>query len=64
MEYKNVDTEIDDYNLMIHGRNCFDQLVKNGKRTNVKILKIKHGKGDDYTTGCQLDYLYFKEIVR
>ena len=49
---------------MIHGRNCFDQLVKNKKRTNIKILKIKNGKGDNYATGCQLDYLYFKEIIR
>ena len=59
-----MDAEIDDYNLMIHGRNRFDQLVKNSKRTNVNILKIKNGKGDDYTTGCQLDCLYFKEIVK
>ena len=63
-EYKKLDAEIDDYNLMIHGRNCFDQLVKNKKRTNIKILKIKNGKGDNYATGCQLDYLYFKEIIR
>ena len=59
-EYKNLDAEIDDYNLMIHGRNCFDQLVKNDKRTNIKILKITNGKGDDYTTGGQLDCLYYK----
>ena len=25
------------------------------------ILKIATGKGDDYTTGCLLDYPYFKE---
>ena len=51
-EYKKLDVEIDDYSLMIHGRNCFDQLVKNYKRTNIKILKIENGKGDNYTTGC------------
>ena len=29
---------------------------------HVKIfLKIPTGKGDDYTTGCLLDYPYFKE---
>ena len=59
-EYKSLDAEIDDYNLMINGRSCFDQLVKNDKRTNVKILKIKNGKGDDYTNGCQLGCLYYK----
>ena len=26
-----------------------------------KIRKIATGKGDDYTSGCLLDYLYFKE---
>ena len=25
------------------------------------ILKIATGQGDDYTTGCLLDYSYFKE---
>ena len=25
------------------------------------IRKIASGKGDDYTTGCLLDYPYFKE---
>ena len=25
------------------------------------ILKIVTSKGDDYTTGCLLDYPYFKE---
>ena len=25
------------------------------------ITKIATGKGDDYTTGCLLDYFYFKE---
>ena len=25
------------------------------------MLKIATGEGDDYTTGCLLDYLYFKE---
>ena len=26
-----------------------------------KIRKITIGKGDDYTTGCLLDYQYFKD---
>ena len=26
-----------------------------------KIRKIATGKGDDYTTGCLLDYQYFKD---
>ena len=30
-------------------------------KTYEKILKIATGNGDDYTTGCLLDYPYFKE---
>ena len=30
-------------------------------KTNENIRKITTGKGDDYTTGCLLDFSYFKE---
>ena len=30
-------------------------------KTYEKILKIATGKGDDYATGCLLDYSYVKE---
>ena len=30
-------------------------------KTYENIRKIVTGKGDDFTTGCLLDYLYFKE---
>ena len=53
--------EIKDYNVMIDGKNIFDQLVKNNIRTYDNIRKISTGQRDDYTTGCLLDYNYFKE---
>ena len=53
--------EIKDYNVMIDGRNFFDQLVNDVNKTYKNIKKITTGKGDDYTTGCLLDYSYFKE---
>ena len=37
--------DITNYNILIDGR----------------IRKIATGKGDDYTTGCLLDYQYFKD---
>ena len=46
---------------MINGENFFDQPIKNNKVTYVKIRKIATGQGDDYTTGCLLDYPYFKD---
>ena len=30
-------------------------------KTYENIIKTATGKGDDYTTGCVLDYPYFKE---
>ena len=53
--------EIKDYNVMIDGRNFFDQPKNSMNKTYENIRKITTGKGDDYTTGCLLDYSYFKE---
>ena len=52
--------EIKDYNIMIDGKNFFDKPVKNDRVTNENIRKIATGQGDDYTTGCLLEYIYFK----
>ena len=55
-KYYLLAAEIKDYNIIIDGRNFFDQPIKNDN-----IIKIATGQGDDYTTGCLLDYNYFKE---
>ena len=49
---------------MIDGKNFFDQPVKNDKVTYENIRKIATGQGDDYTTGCLLDYSYFKDYYK
>ena len=49
---------------MIDGKNIFDQPVKNDKITYEKIRKVATGQGDDYTTGCLLDYIYFKNYYK
>ena len=46
---------------MIYGRNFFDQPINSMNKAYENIRKIATGKGDDYTTGCLLDYSYFKE---
>ena len=46
---------------MIDGKNVFDQSIKVYLRTNDNIRITATGEGDDYTTGCSLDYPYFKE---
>ena len=49
---------------MIDGKNFFDQPIKNDKVTYENIRKITIGQGDDYTTGCLLDYTYFKKYYK
>ena len=46
---------------MIDGRKFFDQPINSMNSTYENIRKIATGKSDDYTTGCLLDYPYFKE---
>ena len=53
--------EIIDYNVIIDGRNFFGQPINSMNKTYENNKKIATGKGDDYTTGCLLDYPYFKE---
>ena len=56
--------EIKDYNVMIDGRNFFDQSIKDDLEIYDNIRKIATGQGDDYTTGYLLDYLYFKKYSK
>ena len=46
---------------MIDGKNFFDQPINSMTKTYENIRKIATGQGDDYTTGCLLDYSYFKD---
>ena len=46
---------------MIDGKNFFDQPINSMTKTYENIRKIATGQGDDYTTGCLLDYPYFKD---
>ena len=46
---------------MIDGRNLFDQPINTMNKTYENIRRIATGQGDDYTTGCLLNYSYFKE---
>ena len=46
---------------MINGENVFAQPIKDNKVTYENIRKVATCKGDDYTTGCLLDYTYFRD---
>ena len=46
---------------MIDGKFLFDQAINSDNKTYENVRKIATGKGDDYTTGCLLDYSCFKD---
>ena len=68
MSFKDDDgrgsVEIKDSNVMNDGRNFFDQPIKNDSKPYDNIRKIATGQGEDYTTGCLLDYPYFKKYYK
>ena len=49
---------------MIDGQNVFDQPVRNDIITYISIRKIATAQGDYYTTGCLVDYNYFKNYYK
>ena len=49
---------------MINGEKFFDQPIKSNKITYDNIRKIATDQRDDYTTGCLLDYPYFKDTYK
>ena len=53
--------DITNYNVLIDGRNFYDQPINDKIKKYDEIRKTATGKGDDYTTGCLLDYRYFKD---
>ena len=53
--------EIKNYNALTDGRNFYDQLINDLIKQYYEIRKVSTEYGDDYTTGCLLDYAYFKD---
>ena len=52
---------ITNYNVLIDGRNFYDQPINDLVKQYDEIRKTATGQGDDYTTGCSLDYQHFKD---
>ena len=49
---------INDFNILIDGKNFFDLSVKNEEETYEKITEMSNN--NDFTTGNLLDFTYFK----
>ena len=56
--------KIENYNIEIDGRNFYDEPINDSIKQYDEIRKISTGHGDDYTTGCLLDFAYFKNSYR
>ena len=47
------------YNVIIDGRNFYDNLIESDIEKYRELKNVMIGKGEDYTTGSSLDYNYF-----
>ena len=56
--------KIKNYNIESDGKNFYDQSINNLIKQYDEIRKISTGQGDDYTTGCLLDFAYFEKNYR
>ena len=55
---------MENYNIEIDGRNFYDQPINDLMKQHDEIRKISTEQGDDYTTGCLLDFAYFEKKYR
>ena len=51
--------EIKDYDVLIDGRNFYDQNENSSILRYNELLKMTTGRSEDYSTGCLLDYDYY-----
>ena len=49
---------------MIDRKNFYDQPINDLIKQYNEVKKVSIGQGDDYTTGCLLDYAYFNDNYR
>ena len=53
--------DLNKYNVIIDGRNFYDNPIESDIEKYRELKKVMIGKGEDYTTGSLLDYNYFKK---
>ena len=47
------------YNVIIDGRNLYDNPIESDIEKYGEVKKVMFAKGEDYTTGSLLDFNYF-----
>ena len=53
--------DLNEYNVIIDGRNFYNNPIESDIEKYRELKKVMIGKGEDYTTGSLLDYNYFKK---
>ena len=53
--------KIENYNIEIDGRNFYGQPINDLIKQYDEVKKVSTGQCDEYTTGCLLDFAYFKK---
>ena len=55
---------IKNYNVIINGKNFYDEAIDSSIKRYEKIRKLTTGQGEDYITGFLLEYGYIKSHYR
>ena len=50
--------------MNVNGKSFYDQPIDSTRTQYEEIRKLTRGQGEDYTTGCLLDYEYIKNHYR
>ena len=53
--------KIENYNVLTDGKNFYHQPINDFIKQYDEVRKASTGQRDGYTTGCLLDYAYFKD---
>ena len=53
--------DLNKYNVIMDGRNFYDDIIENNIEKYRELKKVMIGNGEDYTTGSLLDYNHFNK---
>ena len=55
--------KIGNNNIEVDGKKIYDQPIDNSIKQFDKVRKVSTGQGEDYTTGCLIDFAFFEKFV-
>ena len=55
---------IKNYNIIVKGKNFYDQPIDSDMKRYKELRKLTVGQGEDYTTACLFEYDYIKNHYR